>query len=172
MALSTWPLIKFQRGSRSASASRVAKTALTAGGPNLRNQAVRTNLVRHLQNTLPQLKQPGLQSGPMPEQIIELLAEHHQAEEIEQQADCHNVSLSPGQPCSDEAYFDQKHRLEQAEESREAAAELHRQVEARAASAEAAAEAALQEAVELKAAAEAAGRGGRWARLRRAWRGE
>jgi chromosome segregation ATPase len=34
------------------------------------------------------------------------------------------------------------------------------------------AEAALQEAVVLKAAADAAGRGGRWARLRRAWRGE
>jgi hypothetical protein len=34
------------------------------------------------------------------------------------------------------------------------------------------AEAALQEAVELKAAAEAAGRGGRWTRLKRAWRGE
>jgi hypothetical protein len=33
------------------------------------------------------------------------------------------------------------------------------------------AEAALQEAVALKAAADAAGRGGRWARLRRAWRG-
>jgi DNA repair exonuclease SbcCD ATPase subunit len=64
-----------------------------------------------------------------------------------------------------------RQRLEQAEENREAAAELHRQVEVRAASAEAAAEAALQEAVELKAAAEAAGRGGRWARLRRAWRG-
>jgi hypothetical protein len=167
MALSTWPLIKFQRGSRCASASRVAKTALTAGGPNLRNQAVRTNLVRHLQNTLPQLKQPGLQSGPMPEQIIELLAEHHQAEEIEQQADCHNVSLSPGQPCSDEAYFDQKHRLEQAEESREAAAELHRQVEAaQIAQAEAEADAA-----ELRQA-EAARQGrGRWARLRAAWRG-
>jgi colicin import membrane protein len=79
-----------------------------------------------------------------------------------------------------------RQRLEQAEESREAAAQMQREAEAaQIKQAEAAAElrdqldqtraqaeAALQEAVALKAAAETAGRAGRWARLRRAWRGE